>query len=581
MARQKKPKTWAEEIADLDNPAPKDLDPEEPHGGESQLEESGNDAAGAREHYVDVGYAPAQGLSVDFALTILSKSRLRKSGGLELGPEYSGSYISRDNLEQPAELSDDDPFASAQSRNESSDDSSSSGEYADPDSIDVDMDNNIDPDDEIESDGVFGDDDAEKYRSFVFRGSSSTQKDNVKFKEANGHSSLNDVVEDGNSAKFSDMEPDHMENPNSKNTLGNDNGRLPEKSYESGGVADDTSDIAMEDFDNFSSEDEDSKSNPSSSSTENDTSPPPANDDDRATLRKMMAESQKTITSNLSKAAKSDIAKGRAIKHQRTTFDSLLNTRIRLQKALTATNALPPPSPSNQPPNPAIQAAEQAALNLWTALDSLRQSLHPPTSPSSNPLPLPPDPPLSTLWTRMQSHEACSHPHRTSTLNKWSLKTAPPSSLPSTNAFSTTLSKTLDQHLSSPAKISNLLPHNENYDDTPFYSLLLRDLIASSSSSSSIPPSMLPPTARRGKRKTIDTKASKGRKMRYAVHENLQDFMAREDRGTWGQRQREELFGGLLGRKKGVEEREEEGEEGEEGEEDEGEGEEGLRLFFG
>ncbi|KAL8957018.1 MAG: hypothetical protein Q9193_005604, partial [Seirophora villosa] len=55
MARQKKPKTWAEEIADLDDPTPKDLDPEEPHDRESQLEDSGDDAAGAREHYVHVG----------------------------------------------------------------------------------------------------------------------------------------------------------------------------------------------------------------------------------------------------------------------------------------------------------------------------------------------------------------------------------------------------------------------------------------------------------------------------------------------------------------------------------------------
>ncbi|KAL9009717.1 MAG: hypothetical protein Q9173_005276, partial [Seirophora scorigena] len=261
-------------------------------------------------------------------------------------------------------MSDDDPFASAQSRHESSDDSSSSGEYADPDNIDVDMDKKIDRDDEIDSDGVFGDDDADKYRSFVFRGSSSTQKDDVKFKEANGHSLLNDVVEDGNSAKLSVMESGHMDIPNSTNRLRNDDGGRSEKSHESGGAVDDTSDIAMEDLDTFSSEDEGSKSETFSSSTENDTSPPPANDD-RAALRKMMAESQKTITSNLSKAARSDIAKGRAIKHQRTAFDSLLNTRIRLQKALTATNTLPPPSASStQLPDPAIQAAEQAALNL-------------------------------------------------------------------------------------------------------------------------------------------------------------------------------------------------------------------------
>ncbi|KAL8982538.1 MAG: hypothetical protein Q9177_005240, partial [Variospora cf. flavescens] len=190
----------------------------------------------------------------------------------------------------------------------------------------------------------------------------------------------------------------------------------------------DTSDIAMGDQDSLPSEDEGSTSKASSSDTENDTSPPPTSNN-RAALRKMMAKSQKTITSNLSKAAKSDIAKGRAIKHQRTTFDALLNTRIRLQKALIATNALQLPSTtSTQPPDPAIQAAEQAALSLWSTLDALRQSLHSASSPTHPPS-LPratATTPLSTLWSRMQSHEARSRPHRTSTLNKWSAKTAPP-----------------------------------------------------------------------------------------------------------------------------------------------------------
>ena len=80
-------------------------------------------------------------------------------------------------------------------------------------------------------------------------------------------------------------------------------------------------------------------------------------------------------------------------------------------------------------------------------------------------------------------------------------------------------------------------------------------------------------------KKMVDTKASKGRKMRYTVHEKLQNFMAPEDRGRWGERQRGELFASLLGRRVGLGEGE--------GEEEWGEGEmhvdvdeeEGLRLF--
>lgn len=84
-------------------------------------------------------------------------------------------------------------------------------------------------------------------------------------------------------------------------------------------------------------------------------------------------------------------------------------------------------------------------------------------------------------------------------------------------------------------------------------------------------------------KKPVDTKASKGRKMRYTMHEKLQNFMAPDDRGTWGERQRDELFGGLLGRKVKLGEDEEgvDGEDGDgEGSEMDGEVEvEGLRLF--
>lgn len=72
--------------------------------------------------------------------------------------------------------------------------------------------------------------------------------------------------------------------------------------------------------------------------------------------------------------------------------------------------------------------------------------------------------------------------------------------------------------------------------------------------------------------------------MRYTVHEKLQNFMAPVDRGSWGERQRGELFRGLLGRKIALGEGEdEEGKGDEDGDEKmmgvgvDGEG--GLRLF--
>ena len=50
-------------------------------------------------------------------------------------------------------------------------------------------------------------------------------------------------------------------------------------------------------------------------------------------------------------------------------------------------------------------------------------------------------------------------------------------------------------------------------------------------------------------KKVVDTKASKGRRLRYTVHEKLQDSMPRDDRTTWNTRQCDELFASILGRK--------------------------------
>ena len=58
----------------------------------------------------------------------------------------------------------------------------------------------------------------------------------------------------------------------------------------------------------------------------------------------------------------------------------------------------------------------------------------------------------------------------------------------------------------------------------------------------------------------VDTKASKGRRLRYGVHEKLMDFMApvgEKVLGWWEERQVGELFASLLGRR-GEDERGEE-----------------------
>ena len=371
------------------------------------------------------------------------------------------------------------------------------------------------------------------------------------------------------------------------------------------------------DSDDVEMEDEDATDDDSDGTSISD-GPTEPKADDRTALRNMMAEEQKTVAASLSKAAKADITKGQAIKHQRTTFDSLLNTRIKLQKALVATNSMDTSATGSDGHSEAIEAAEKAALRLFDTLSELRSSLQTSTSrslPSVSSASSSHSRPSSSLWKRMQDHEAVSIPRRRSNLTKWSQKTNPATALPRANNFSQTpqqpLTSVLDEYLSgtnaeklvaktqlprscAPIQAASRIPSDPSiYDDADFYTLLLRELVDQrmadptsttgivtiNSNGTSLPSSRLFKV-----KKPVDTKASKGRTMRYTVHEKLQNFMAPEDLGTWGERQRGELFGNLFGRK--VRLGEDEGIDGVddveemEGEDGEGmKGEVGLRLF--
>lgn len=219
----------------------------------------------------------------------------------------------------------------------------------------------------------------------------------------------------------------------------------------------------------------------------------------------------------------------------------------------------------------------------------------------------------------MADLEADSVAHRRSILDKWSLKVRGSSaSLPNARGKllgsgaggQQTITAVLDAQLASETgdrsakrarKQANANGSTTDgqvpepiYDDTIFYQTLLRELVEQRISSDSITngldtlhlqlPSRLslhPVTGMRNdknRRPNVDSRASKGRKMRYDVHEKLQNFMAPEDRGTWTSRARDEFFASLLGRTaSGMLGEGDEASAGEESEEDREEG--GLRLF--
>jgi protein AATF/BFR2 len=317
---------------------------------------------------------------------------------------------------------------------------------------------------------------------------------------------------------------------------------------------------------------------------------------DRDEIRRLMATDQKTIAATISSAAKADATKGKAVKQQRTTFDALLNARIKLQSGLTALNGVHAVLGANDEESgekpidqeeevvdeEAIKSAESAAIALWSTLEDLRTALADATAKEGSkkrkrPSPVSPTTPTASLWERMNDLESESLSHRRSILDKWSSKVRGTSAalpnargklLGSASGRQQTITAVLDAQVASeigerPSKRSRPEQQESLYDDSTFYQSLLRDLVEQRMAGTDGMksgfdnlhqlPTRLPIHPVTGMRndkvkRDIDTRASKGRKMKYTVHEKLQNFMAPEDRGSWSTRARDELFASLLGR---------------------------------
>ncbi|KAJ5112737.1 Protein bfr2 [Penicillium argentinense] len=496
-------RSLADQLADLEDPTPKDFDPEDIERDDASSDEEGgkpSESNAGREHYQAVG-----------------KGKLRKQDPVSLGKQYAGSRVSRDDLDAD---SDDDPFAT-RSDNEDDDEEVS-------DDLEEDEDENA------------GLSDAEESESEL-EGSVSGEDDE-----------LSEGEEDSEDESNSDDDDDDDETPAPRSKK-------------------------------IQKEEKSARSSKGASS------------DDREELRRLMATDQKTIAATISEAAKADAAKGKAVKQQRATFDALLNTRIKLQKGLGAINEISglahneenAVEQSSDEDAEAIKSAESAALALWSTLEELRTALaeaqskdqtkkrkrSPVTSSTSS----------ASLWDRMTDLESESLSHRRSVLDKWSSKVRGNSSsaansrgkLLGSASGQQSITAVLDAHVATEIgdratkrarqdSSDGVAAAGPIYDDTIFYQSLLRELVEQRMSSSEAMsgggldslhqlPSRLPIHPVTGMRndkvkRDVDTRASKGRKMKFNVHEKLQNFMAPEDRGSWTVRARDEFFASLLGR---------------------------------
>ncbi|KAJ3554829.1 hypothetical protein NPX13_g10505 [Xylaria arbuscula] len=175
----------------------------------------------------------------------------------------------------------------------------------------------------------------------------------------------------------------------------------------------------------------------------------------------------------------------------------------------------------------------------------------------------------------MEVHEKYQSARRKQVLEKWS-RDAKKTSITagSGNRFTSTAEKPLTVMLSAeldaperlikrtrtprscaPYQVARKINEDASiYDDADFYQLLLKELVDQRSGDGSgtglQAATIRYAAAKEAKAKRhVDTKASKGRKMRFVPLPKLQNFMAPEDRRGWEQSAIDRFFGTLFGQK--------------------------------
>jgi protein AATF/BFR2 len=515
-----------------------DYDPEANGKNDNDNESGREDERAGTEHYVTVGH-----------------SKLREKEGLSLGKQYRGSRVSRDALEQSSDEEDE----------EEEEDEDDDAEYDDPETANLEADTAEASDSEISSDNALAESDDERLDAFVFRGSSKPKKSKNKRATAADYMSASEDEEDFEEAE---NEEDGDENSDEDMDDGLD-------ALLNGGASDEDEDEDEEEDEDDDEEDE----------------------DEDGESGKHIAKPSLDATSN-----QTEVQKGVAIQQQRKIYDGLLNMRIRLQKAIVAANTFTTLDSDSSSETEAYEAAEEAAIKLLNTISDLRENLAPPTAAGSKrKRALDIEFSNQQIWKQIQDDDQRAIKFREDRLDKWSRKVqsvtvaAPASRLgakPKTlisalqdqlvNPDGRLVKRTRVPRSCAPVQASKKITESEDiYDDADFYQLLLKELVdqrtveSAAEQSNAVASVMLTANKEAKTRKVVDRKASKGRKLRFTVHDKLQNFMAPEDRRAWEQGAVDRFFGTLFGQKMELNE--------EESEDDEMEAlykqDEGLRLF--
>ncbi|KAI1111314.1 apoptosis-antagonizing transcription factor [Nemania sp. NC0429] len=568
----------ARELANLVERPTKDYDPEidvvpnesDQSSDDSDDSDDHHEPAGT-EHYETVG-----------------KSKLRRNEPLALGPQYRGARVSREDLEADDDDDDDDgdedddmegeeEVDNSGEEGDSNDDGSSNyedalEEFDDPDTADLEADQKGQEDVEIDSDEAFGTSDEEGARRYALKLKAKAEgkvrpEKNKRAKRPTaadfmGHESgdEDDEIED-------DEDEDEDEDEDDDSDDSGADGFIDDEAEESddgeSGFSGEEEGLLDDDSDEDEDDEEEQVGSPKKSKLSNESGI-------AASVKQLMGE--QSVVKSLLKTVDADVQKGKAVQRQRMGFDALLNLRIRLQKSIVAVNSFNYTEETKDLDAEPYEAAERSALQLWNALDDFRISIHKGKKRKHAETD---DTSTTALWERMELHEKHQAPRRKQVLEKWS-RDAKKTSITTgstqrlMNHSERPITAMLNAEMEAPERLikrtrtpRSCAPYqaarkiNEDesiYDDADFYQGLLKQLVDQRSGDGSgtglQAATIRYAAAKEAKAKRhVDTKASKGRKMRFTVMPKLQNFMAPEDRRSWEQSAIDRFFGTLFGQK--------------------------------
>ncbi|EGV62480.1 TRAUB-domain-containing protein [Yamadazyma tenuis ATCC 10573] len=328
----------------------------------------------------------------------------------------------------------------------------------------------------------------------------------------------------------------------------------------------------------------------------------------RDALKLLISKERQTIGKRVAQSSINDSLKGFSIINQNSLFDKLIESRIKLQKAVSKSNILPKDSEAAKPfttsrTKTAVKSAQEKCYDLLDNIMQLRNTLY--KKDSIETVTFPKKRKLNNYAQAAGEFDSKLNNFRSITLTKWSNKVMSSSGSNALNAGKfKVVNQSAEQQVvnnlndverlkkrtylnrsgviplgyKEPSEEGNDEEEEANpdipkevvtkgknempqiFDDEDFYRVLLNDLVEKKISSSN-PVNGVTMTLRQTQKaqksnKNVDTKASKGRKLKF----NIQDPIAHFETPLnlkWEDFQIDELFASLLGQKVNMDEADE------------------------